>query len=190
MTARPSTVRRVSSTAAVVAITSVATLSAAAISAFASQAAVRVTARADREQLQARLRHERQVHDVDELRGILDEAAETIRGVRNTVARPPGPGWIEDGTAALEPLEARLAIRLGEDNRVTEAVAAVLEALATIQQHYELNAQGMASEEDEDEFWATLDALRDDVSQQADEFFSAARSVAGARLAMPTSEAS
>jgi hypothetical protein len=122
---------------------------------------------------------------VDELREILDEAAETIRSVRGTVARPSGPGWVESGIASLEPLEARLAIRLGEESKVTEAVAAVLESLATTEQHYELNAHGIASEDDEDEFWVGLDALRDDVGGQAEEFFSAARSVAGARLAMP-----
>lgn len=174
-----------SNTAVVVAITSGATLCAAGLSADASQTAIRLATRADREQLLTRLRHERQIHDVDELRGILDEAAETIRDVRDTVARPSGPRWVEDGIATLEPLEARLAIRLGEESQVTEAVAAIRESLATIQQHYELNAGSIASEEDEDEFWTGLDGLRGDVNRQAEEFFAAARNVAGARLNMP-----
>jgi len=47
--------------------------------------------------MRARFRHERSLHDVDELRTMLDDAAEAIREVRSTVAKPSGPGWLEDG---------------------------------------------------------------------------------------------
>jgi hypothetical protein len=86
-----------SSTLAIVAVTSGATLSAAAIAAFAGQVQTRTRDRSEAEQMRARFRHERSLHDVDELRTMLDDAAEAIREVRSTVAKPSGPGWLEDG---------------------------------------------------------------------------------------------
>jgi hypothetical protein len=173
-----------SNTVAIVAITSGATLSAAGITAYASHASMRVRTRADREQMQARRRHERSLHDVDELRNILDEGAETIRRVRDTVARPEGPRWVEEGLTALEPLHSKLAIRLGQEEALTRAVRDLLGLLQTIKEHYELNAPRIKSEEAEDVFWHRLEMLRTEVGIYANRFLVEAHQAAGARLTL------
>jgi len=125
-----------SSTVAIVAITSGATLSAAAITAFAGRVQAQARSGSEVEQMQARFRHERSLHDVDELRSVLDEAAEAIRAVRSIVAKPSGPEWLETGLAHLKPVQSKLAIRLGANHRLTESAASVVEALEDIESLY------------------------------------------------------
>jgi hypothetical protein len=170
----------VSSTAAIVAITSGATLSAAAITAFAGQAQARRREASEVEQMRARFRHERTLHDVDELRAVLDEAADTIREVRSTVAKPSGPEWLDEGLARLKPVQSKLALRLGATHRLTQSASAVVEALEDIEGLYA--SVVLRTEEDEDEFWASFEAMRDEVGYCADRFLEDAQRTVGAQL--------
>jgi hypothetical protein len=174
-----------SSTVAIVAISSGATLSAAAISGYFAYDVMRRRIEADERQLRDRFAHERSLHDIDELRTILDEAAAAIRQVRDSVDRPEGPGWADEGIVSLEPLEVRLLIRLGPDDPVTVAVSDMLGDLFEIQDHYASNAKSIRSEESEEEFWDALDAMRWGVRDHANGFVHAAREAVGARLALP-----
>jgi hypothetical protein len=171
-----------SSTAAIVAITSGATLSAAAITALAGQAQARRRDASEVERMRARFLHERTLHDVDELRAVLDEAADAIRAVRSVVAKPSGPEWLEEGLARLQPVRSKLGLRLGVHHRVTEGAGAVVEALRDIAGLYA--SVELRSEEDEDEFWASFEAMRDEVGYCADRFLEDAQETVGARLSV------
>lgn len=129
-----------------------------------------------------RIDHERTLHDVDELRGLLDEAAETIRSVRDTVARPEGTGWLDAGIADLERLESRLIIRLGPDDPVTTAEIRCLDALRSIRKLYEVDAPEIGTDAEEEEFWDRFEALRDQYAQRATQYFDACREIVGSRL--------
>jgi hypothetical protein len=171
-----------SSTVAIVAITSGATLSAAAITAFAGQAQARRRSTSEVEQMRARFRHERTLHDVDELRAVLDEAADAIRTVRGVVSKPTGPEWLEEGLARLKPVQSKLALRLGAKHLLTESAGAVIEALEDIEGLYA--SAELRTEEDEDEFWASFEAMRDEVSYCADRFLEDAQESVGAQLSV------
>lgn len=169
-------------TVAIVAITNSATLLAAGLTAFATHRSTTRRAATDYDQLQARLHHERTLHDIDELRDILDETGETMRRVRNAVAHPAGPGWVEEGIQILEPLEARLLTRLGPDEDAARAVGMFLETLRAIEDHYASSATN--SEDQEDQFWDVLEAHRGEAEYQATQYFKAASAIPGARLAL------
>ncbi len=132
--------------------------------------------------MQARFRHERSLHDVDELRTVLDDAAEAIREVRSVVAKPPGPGWLEKGLAHLKPIQSKLALRLGAKHHLTESAVRVVEALEDFEGLYA--SVELRTEEDEDEFWASFEAIRDEVGYCADRFLEDAQETVGARLAV------
>jgi len=130
----------------------------------------------------ARFRHERSLHDVDELRRILDEAADAIRSTRELVANPTGPGWLAEGLARFVPIQDRLELRLGADHPLTESVCTVVEALRDIEG---LHASvELRTEEDEDTFWATFNAMRDEVAYCSDRFREAAQETVGAHLSV------
>jgi hypothetical protein len=119
---------------------------------------------------------------VDELREMLDEAAEAIRSTRKLVADPPGPGWLDESLDRLTPIESRLALRLPGNHPLTTSARAVVEALQDIENLYasaELN-----SEEDEDAFWSEFEAMRDEVAYSTDHFLETARETVGARLSL------
>jgi hypothetical protein len=172
-----------SNTVAIVAIASGATLSAAAITALASQAQARQRSATERAQMLARFRHERSLHDVDELRRILDEAADTIRSTRELVANPTAPGWLDESLASLAPIQSRLELRLGTDRQLTEGVGTVVEALRDIEGLYA--SAELRTEEDEDTFWDTFNAMRDEVRYCADSFLETARETVGVHLSAP-----
>ncbi len=169
-----------SSTVAIVAITSGATLSAAAITAFASQMQARARSANEAERMQAQFRHERSLHDVDELRAVLDEAADAIRTVRSVVAKPTGPEWLEEGLARLKPVQSKLALRLGAKHRLTHSANTVVEALEDFEGLYV--SVELRTEEDEDEFWASFEVIRDEVGYCADRFLKDAQETVGAQL--------
>jgi hypothetical protein len=171
-----------SSTVAIVAITSGATLSAAAITAFAGHVQAQAHSGSEVEQMQARFRHERSLHDVDELRSVLDEAAEAIRAVRTIVAKPSDPEWLEAGLAHLKPVQSKLAIRLGANHRLTESATSVVEALEDIESLYA--SAELRTEQDEDEFWALFEAMRDEFGYCADRFLEDAQETVGAQLSV------
>jgi hypothetical protein len=172
-----------SSTVAIVAITSGATLSAAAVTAYASHAQARLRSSTEASQMRARFRHERSLHDLDELRGLLDEAADAIRSVRAAVNDPQNATGVEDGLALLRPLHSRLALRLGADNHLTHDSSEVIEALDFIEEHYE--NLSFNSEQEEDEFMDTLDALKDEARDAFDRFLEHAQQIVGAQLLIP-----
>jgi hypothetical protein len=169
-----------SSTVAIVAITSGATLSAAAITAFAGQAQARRRDASEVEQMLARFRHERSLHDVDELRAVLDDAAETIREVRGVVTKPTGPEWLEEGLARLKPVQSKLGLRLGAKHPLTWSASTVVEALEDIEGLYA--SVKLRTEKDEDEFWASFEMMREEVGYCADRFLEDAQETVGARL--------
>jgi hypothetical protein len=171
-----------SNTVAIVAITSGATLTGAGITAYASQIQARLRNAADREQMQARLQHERSLHDVDELRSILDAAADAIRVVQRSVANPKEPDWVETGLQRLEPIYVQLSIRIGTTDPVTVAAFDTVEALREIAEHY--TSAEISTEEEENEFFTTLDALRDEIRISGSRFIQAAQETAGAKLAV------
>jgi hypothetical protein len=171
-----------SSTLAIVAVTSGATLSAAAITAFAGQVQTRTRDRSEAEQMRARFRHERSLHDLDELRTMLDDAAEAIREVRSIVAKPSGPGWLEEGLARLKPTQSKLALRLGAKHHLTKSADRVVEALEDFEGLYA--SVELRTEEDEDEFWTSFEAIRDEVGYCADRFLEDAQETVGARFAV------
>jgi hypothetical protein len=171
-----------SNTVAIVAITSGATLSAAAITAFAGQVQARTRSASEIEQMRTRFRHESSLHDVDGLRAVLDEAAEAIRAVRSVVAKPTGPEWLDEGLAPLKPVQSKLALRLGAKHRLTESASAVVETLEDIENLYA--SVELRTEEDEDGFWASFEAMRDEVGYCADRFLEDAKKTVGARLSV------
>jgi hypothetical protein len=171
-----------SNTVAIVAITSGTTLGVAAITVIASQAQARQRQASELRQIQARFHHERYLHDVDELRDMLDEAAEAIRSTRKLVANPTGPGWLDESLARLTPVESRLALRLPLNHPLTASAQAVVQALQDIENLYasaELNG-----EEDEDAFWSEFQAKRDEVAYSTDHFLETARETVGAHLSL------
>jgi hypothetical protein len=175
-----------SSTVAIVAVTSGATLSAAALTALAGHVQARTRDRTEAEQMRARFRHERTLHDVDELRAVLDDAAEAIREVRNVVAKPSSPGWLDEGLARLRPVQSKLALRLGAHHRLAESSSAVVEALEDFEDLYA--SAELDTEADEDVFWDSFDAIRGEVGNSADRFLENAREMVGTRLAVEDGE--
>ncbi len=133
-------------------------------------------------QQQRRFAHERSLHDVDELRDILDDAADAIRQVRFTVAKPAGPDWVEEGLVRLVPLQQRLIIRLKPDAAVTNVVGRCIAILRRIDALYDEHARSIDSEEAEDAFWDAFEALRDEFAAEADQYIDAARGMVGSRL--------
>lgn len=132
--------------------------------------------------MRARFRHERSLHDVDELRAVLDEATEAIRAVRSIVAKPAGPEWLEEGLARLEPIQSKLALRLGTTHPLTESIRSVIEALQDIEGLYA--SAELGTEADEDEFWTSFEAMRDEVGYCADGFLENAQRTVGAQLSI------
>jgi hypothetical protein len=104
---------------------------------------------------------------VDELRDLLDEAAEAIRSTRKLVADPPMPGWLDESLDRLTPTESRLALRLPRNHPLTASAQTVVEALQDIEKLY---ASELNSEEDEDAFWSEFEAMRDEVTYSTDRF--------------------
>lgn len=182
MTGERRTVGGVPETVAIVAI--VGGFATTAITVVSGHIAAARRARAEAEQLDRKFVQERGMRDILEVRSILDDAGRAMRIVRNTADRPKSAGWVEQAKDALEPLEARLLIRLPCDD-ATRAVTGVLDALRGIDMHYAINAGAIHSEEDEDEFWDGLTTLRDEVTYQANSFFEAASLVVGAQLVLP-----
>ena len=165
---------------AIVAITSGATLGAAAIAAHAARTQWRLQDASQLERMQARFRHERELHDVDELRAVLDEAADAIRAVRSTAAEPSSPGWLEQGLARMEPIHAKLALRLGSSHRLSESARSLVEVLQDIDGLYASAA--LRTESDEDDFWASFEAMREEVGIRADRFLEDAQRTVGSQL--------
>ena len=96
---------------------------------------------------------------MDELRTMLDDAAEAIREVRSIVAKPSGPGWLEEGLARLKPTQSKLALRLGAKHHLTKSTDSVVEALEDFEGLYA--SVELRTEEDQDEFWTSFEAIRD-----------------------------
>jgi hypothetical protein len=171
-----------SNTVAIVAITSGATLGAAAITALAGQAQTRQRRVSEREQTLARFSHERSLHDVDELRLMLDVATEAIHSTRELVAHPTRPGWLDESLARLTPIQRRLELRLGADHKLAVSAGAVVEALKDIEDHYA--SVELRTERDEDRFWDTFNAMRDEVAYCTDRFLADAQETVGTRLSV------
>ena len=75
------------------------------------------------------------------------------REVRSIVAKPSGPGWLEEGLAHLKPTQSKLALRLGAMHHLTKSADSVVEALEDFEGLYA--SVELRTEEDEDEFWAS-----------------------------------
>jgi hypothetical protein len=132
--------------------------------------------------MRARFRHERSLHDLDELRSVLDEAADAMRSVGEVVEKRPSPGWTEDALSVIRPLRARLALRLGLEHGLSMATVAMIMALEEVQHLYARTS--IKTEEDEENFWIDLEYLQDDASVIADSFLAEAQKTVGAHLAI------
>ncbi len=137
--------------------------------------------------MQARFRHERSLHDLDELRSLLDEAAEAMRSVGEVAERPSGPAWVDESLSVIRPLKSRLALRLGLEHNLTKSVTAIITVLEEVENLYARAA--ITTEEDEDDFWIDLEYLRLEASEVAESFLVEAQQTVGAHLAIPEAPA-
>ena len=173
-------------TVAIVAITSGATLGAALIASATTQLALRRQLRSEAARQRATLRHERVLHDVDELRSLVDQGADALRVVREKVRERESSSWLDQSLAALEPLETRFVVRLGADNDVALAVrdaVAGLDALTDLYETVTLHTEG-----DEDRFWEEFERLATNVVEAIDAYYDAARRLVSARLQVASAE--